>query len=248
MPLNYYNYFTEIEEHFVRRRGKHMYVSPLDWSLIEIWRHSGVPLNVALRGIDIAMDGFFRRPSRRGNKVNTLLFCHDSVMEEYQRHLEAHLGEDKQEDMPTAPAEGAEEAESDDGLETSRVLAFLNARITEIKALRAKQSDRGAVVETIDRVITRLEEVSQGLVGNTDADFEAVERDLTLLDGILVEGLRAIVEPEEMQAWEKEAKTELKVYRKRLPKETYTRILENFMRGKVHGHFNIGELSLFHLG
>ena len=29
--LNYYNYFTEIEEHFVRRRGKHLLISPMDW-------------------------------------------------------------------------------------------------------------------------------------------------------------------------------------------------------------------------
>ena len=90
--MNYYNYFTEIEEHFVRRRGKHLYVSPLDWSLIATWRDSGVPLHVALRGIDIAMDGFFARSQRIKTKVNTLLFCHDAVMTEYARHLESHHG------------------------------------------------------------------------------------------------------------------------------------------------------------
>ena len=90
--MNYYNYFTEIEEHFVRRRGKHLYVSPLDWSLIATWRDSGVPLHVALRGIDIAMDGFFARAQRIRTKVNTLFFCHDAVMSEYTRHLESHQG------------------------------------------------------------------------------------------------------------------------------------------------------------
>ena len=29
--FNYYNYFTEIEETFVRRRGKHLLLSPIDW-------------------------------------------------------------------------------------------------------------------------------------------------------------------------------------------------------------------------
>ena len=28
--LNYYNYFTEIEDTFVRRRGKHLLLSPID--------------------------------------------------------------------------------------------------------------------------------------------------------------------------------------------------------------------------
>ena len=36
--FNYYNYFTEVEETFVRRRGAHMLVSPLDWALIESWK------------------------------------------------------------------------------------------------------------------------------------------------------------------------------------------------------------------
>jgi len=50
--LNYFNYFTEIEDHFIRRRGKHILLSPLDWTLIETWREMGVLLHVALRGID----------------------------------------------------------------------------------------------------------------------------------------------------------------------------------------------------
>jgi hypothetical protein len=35
--LNYFNYFTEIEETFVRRRGKHLLLSPLDWDLMQTW-------------------------------------------------------------------------------------------------------------------------------------------------------------------------------------------------------------------
>jgi len=50
-----------------------------------------------------------------------------------------------------------------------------------------------------------------------------------------------------MAEWELEAKGELKVYRKRLPKETYQKILDNFLRSKIHRLFNVGELSLFHL-
>src|ERR687884_204513 len=52
--LNYFNYFTEIEDAFIRRRGKHLLVSPLDWSLMESWKEMGVPLHVVLRGIERA--------------------------------------------------------------------------------------------------------------------------------------------------------------------------------------------------
>jgi hypothetical protein len=35
---NYFNYFTEIEEHFQRRRGSLLLLSTIDWALIETWR------------------------------------------------------------------------------------------------------------------------------------------------------------------------------------------------------------------
>ena len=41
---NYFNYFTEIEEHFQRRRGSVLLLSTLDWALIETWREAGIPL------------------------------------------------------------------------------------------------------------------------------------------------------------------------------------------------------------
>ncbi|PYV17610.1 MAG: hypothetical protein DMG07_05360, partial [Acidobacteria bacterium] len=78
-------------------------------------------------------------------------------------------------------------------------------------------------------------------------DEESMERDLAILDEALVQELRAALPPEQIKAWEEEARKELKVYRKKLPKETYHKITENFMRRKVHRHFEIGELSLFHL-
>ena len=41
---NYFNYFTEVEEHYCRRRGTHLQVSTLDWALIETWKDAGLPL------------------------------------------------------------------------------------------------------------------------------------------------------------------------------------------------------------
>jgi len=46
---NYFNYFTEIEEHFQRRRGTLLLLSPLDWALMETWKDAGIPLEAVLR-------------------------------------------------------------------------------------------------------------------------------------------------------------------------------------------------------
>ena len=54
---NYFNYFTEVEEHFQRARGTALFLmSPLDWALIESWKNAGVPLTAVLRGIDTAFE------------------------------------------------------------------------------------------------------------------------------------------------------------------------------------------------
>lgn len=64
---NYFNYFTEIEERYLRRRGGGLLLSTLDWALIETWKDAGIPLEAVLRGIDEAFDKYDQRPSKTKN-------------------------------------------------------------------------------------------------------------------------------------------------------------------------------------
>jgi len=243
--MNYYNYFTEIEEHFVKRRGKHLLVSPIDWSLIATWRESGIPLHIALRGIDRAMDAFHARPQRSGSKVSSLFYCHDSVMTEHTGYLESRVG--------VSSAEGAEPGElgggkgGDHGPDKKSIMEFMEIKIHEIEELERKHTLVEEAAASVERVLIRLKEILASLGEEQGAEFESLERDLGILDEILVSGLRTAIPAEKMAEWEQEAKRDLKIYRKRLPKETYAKILDNFLRSKVHRWFDIGELSLFHL-
>jgi hypothetical protein len=245
--MNYDNYFTEIEEHFVRRRGKHLFISPMDWSLIAAWRDSGVPLHVALRGIDRAMDSFFAKQSRCESKVSSLFYCHATVMEEYARHMESHLGEGPAESTGTAAADQPAQAGEPEGPDKEAILHFLSARILEIRALPGKLSAVEGAAEGITRIILRLEEIVSNLETDRQVNFESLDRDLAILDETLVGELRAAIAPELTASWEQEARKELKVYRKKLPKETYVKILENNLKTRTHRHFSVGELSLFHM-
>lgn len=238
--MNYYNYFTEIEEHFVKRRGRHLLISPMDWALIATWRDAGVPLHIAVRGIDIAMDGFYARQHRPGSKINSLCYCHDSVMTEFAAHLESHVGES----TPDTQSASVDPEAAKEGPGIEETTGLISARISEIKAVSAKQYPESAA-EGLDRVLARLEEVQKSR--ESGVDTEAMERDLGIIDDLLVAELRTLVSPEEALEWEKEARKELKVYKKRLPKETYEKIHKNFVRDKIHRKFRIGELSLFHL-
>ena len=88
---NYFNYFTEIEEHFQRRRGTLTLLSPLDWALMEIWKDAGIPLEAVLRGIDATFDKWERRP-RRTRKVNGLAYCAQEVLAAAEEMKEAAVG------------------------------------------------------------------------------------------------------------------------------------------------------------
>ena len=87
---NYFNYFTEIEEQFQRRRGGILLLSTLDWALIETWKDAGIPLEAVLRGIDGAFERYEKRPTPR--KVNSLAYCAQEVLAAAEEMKEAAVG------------------------------------------------------------------------------------------------------------------------------------------------------------
>ena len=107
---NYFNYFTEIEERFQRRRGTVLLLSPLDWALMETWKDAGISLEAVLRGIDVTFDKWDRRP-RKTRKVNGLAFCAQEVLASAEEMKEAAVG---------APSS----RHDDSGLEHSEVTAY----------------------------------------------------------------------------------------------------------------------------
>lgn len=72
--MNYFNYFTEIENFYQSKRESFTLISTLDWVLIENWKEQGIPLEIVLKGIERA----FSRSKRR---INSLAYCIRAVEE-----------------------------------------------------------------------------------------------------------------------------------------------------------------------
>ncbi|HZC66390.1 MAG TPA: hypothetical protein VE545_07435, partial [Candidatus Dormibacteraeota bacterium] len=89
---NYFNYYTEIEEYFWKKRGAHLLVSPLDWAIMETWQRAGVPLEAVLRGIDRAVESYARSRRGTGKALKTLAYCTDAVLEAAEEMNEAATG------------------------------------------------------------------------------------------------------------------------------------------------------------
>jgi phage shock protein A len=83
--FNYFNYYTEIEDHFRAARGSGLFLlSPLDWALIETWKENGIPLAAVLRGIDRAFEKWHAKKSKT-HQINSIAYCAQAVMEEARR-------------------------------------------------------------------------------------------------------------------------------------------------------------------
>src|SRR6476469_2449602 len=102
-PSNYFNYFTEIEEHFQRARGTSLFLlSPLDWALVESWKNAEVPLEAVRCGIDSAFEKW-RAKRSRAQLVNSLAFCSQAVLTEAQRLADAGSAKPAKQEAPPFP-------------------------------------------------------------------------------------------------------------------------------------------------
>src|SRR5438045_9421268 len=91
---NYFNYFTEIEEYFWKKRGAHLLVSPLDWAIMEAWQKAGVPLEAVLKGIDRAGESYGGARRGAGRPLKSLAYCAGAGEEAEEDELEAEGGTD----------------------------------------------------------------------------------------------------------------------------------------------------------
>jgi hypothetical protein len=249
-PLNYFNYFTEVEEEFVRRRGKPLLISPMDWALVESWKNAGIPLHIVLRAINQAFDGYdARAPKHR--KVNSILYCEQQVESTFAEYRLAQVGGDP---APTGSAEPGQvgQSESSDKQEAfpkDVLSAFLSRCDAElaIAASRAATSGLRALENAIDRGRTRLKEIISEVEGSPRVNAEALERDLDGIDRIVLEGVREGLGEEEMKSLRAEAQSHLRSYRKKMDKAIYEQTVQNFISRRLRELNNIPRMSLFYL-
>ena len=231
--LNYFNYFTEIEERFQQRRGSLLLLSTLDWALIETWREAGIPLEAALKGIDAAFDKYETRQKRaRMRRINGLAWCAQAVMEAAEELREASAG--------TAREETAGERES--GFEQARVAAHLESAAAALDAALVAP-------EACKATATRLRELAaaaQGAEGQTQ-NLEALERTLTVLEEKLFAALTAAAPEELLVGLKEHAARELAPYRSRMGAVQLRQVERQFVQKQLLVHYSLPRLSLFYM-
>lgn len=226
---NYFNYFTEIEEHFQRRRGTILLLSTLDWALIETWKDAGIPLEAALRGIDAAFERWERRPSKT-RKVNGLAYCAQEVLAAAEEMKEAEVG--------TARAE-----KPDAGFAPEGIAAYMERNASVIAAARAglPEISRPLAAETAQSL--------RGLSGEIKlrAGLEDLERRLTVLEDKLFASLLAATPDEQLLAVRTEADRELAPYRRNMSAPQIEQLQKQYVHKRLLERYGLPRLSLFYM-
>ena len=237
--MNYFNYFTEIEERFQQRRGSLLMLSTLDWALIETWREAGVPLEAVLRGIDDAFDKHdaqrLRAGARRQRKVYGLAWCSQAVLEAVTQSRDAAIGA-----APAAPET------RDSGFEAARIVRYLNRNAALL--LRAApgllEPATTAVADTADR-LTQLAATASST--DSPANLEDVDRTLTVLEEKLFAALLTATPEAELTALRAQADRELAPYRGKMQAVQIKQVQQQFLQKRLLEARALPRLSLFYM-
>jgi hypothetical protein len=233
---NYFNYFTEIEEYFWKKRGAHLLVSPLDWAIMETWQKAGVPMEAVLKGIDRAFESYGRSRRGAGKPLKSLAYCTDAVLQAAEDALEAAAG--------SAPKNGREVKEPFPCEELKVYLARNAARVAA-----AARKDEGRNPE----MAARLTEIAESVRGSAllldspaKLDFEDLERRLTVLDDKISALVMTHATEDLLLRIRREVDGQLSAYRRKMKAEQLALVEKKYTQKRLLEEFGLPRLSLYY--
>ena len=216
---NYFNYFTEVEEHFQRARGTGLFLlSPLDWALIESWKNSGIPLEAVLRGVDEAFEKWRSRKVKT-QMVNSLAFCAQAVLTQ-AKLMDGSL-------QPKARKESAPPFTVD---ELRRYLE------TNAQAL---PPDLSAIADSLRALSAEAEQHY--------LDLESLEQRLTVLEEKMTAAARLRQTEEELLEARRELERQLRPYRGKMTADQLVMLERQYLERNLLERLKLPRLSLFYM-
>jgi len=232
---NYFNYFTEIEEHFLKRRGGGLLLSTLDWALIETWKDACIPLEAVLRGIDATFDHYDQRPSKT-RKINGLGFCSQEVLAAAEDMKEAAVG--ASEAKPEKPA----------AFQITEIADYFRRNAKQMQAAKVPQSSNVSSEVLVREAAATLNQLAADLEKSAALPrLEDLERRLTVLEEKLFAALLASTPDDEIVNVRAQAVRELASYRRKMPAAQIDQLLKQYLQKRLLEKYGLPRLSLFYM-
>ena len=217
--LNYFNYFTETEEHFQRARGTSLFLlSPLDWALLESWKNSGVPLEAVLRGIDAAFEKWRARKVKT-QMVNSLAFCAQAVLAEAQ--------------IMAGTAQPRPKREAAPPFELDRLRSYLENNAAAVDSAHPE------IAASLRKLAAEAEQHY--------SDLESLEQRLTVLEEKMVAAARAQQTVEQALQSRQELDRQLRPYRGKMTADQLSMLEKQYLERNLLEKSGLPRLSLFYM-
>jgi hypothetical protein len=215
------DYCRELESYLCRKNDGHLIriVGPA-FEQVCAWAERGIPLKLAMRGIDRYFERYYSKgPRRRPVRIE---FCEADVLDVFDEWRRA-VGVS----VANAADSAAEEATDRIPNPESRIPAgardslpaHLERVIARLTALRAG-SDR-ALDSTLDDAVRELDAARAKSKSVRGAARDTLIERLQQLDGSLIDALRRRLDARALQQLSEEADEELKPFRARMPADAY---------------------------
>jgi len=223
--VNYFNYYTEIEDTFIRRRGKHLFLSPLDWAMIDGWKERGIPLHIVLRSIEAVFDVFDRQPPGT-RTIKSLFYCREEIEIQHREWLNSQTGK----------GADAENTASGGDFTVERIAKHIDDCSEKLRNCTVERLSEG-----IQRALTHLSEIKANL---TD-DLDTVDKTLGDVEKLLDRTLLENWEPNHLAGLEASIKTQLKPYKSEMEPEKYRQTYELMLMKQLRDEAGIPRLGLY---
>jgi hypothetical protein len=238
--LNYFNYFTEIEEYFWQKRGAHLLVSPLDWAIVETWQKAGIPLSAVLKGIDRAFESYSRsRRAAGGRQLKSLSYCVDAVLEAADEEKETASG--------TGPVVTSAKKE-EESFSREALRMFFNRNVERFSAAAAAvRRAQPELASRMEDTCMRVTEVLTLVDSPSALNLEDLERRLTVIEEKLTAALTSGAPEEFLLDIRREMDHQLAPYRRKMNSAQLSQLERQYMQKRLWERYNLPRLSLFYL-
>ncbi len=235
--MNYFNYFSEIEETFIRRRGRNLLLSPLDWALIETWQERGIPLRIVLRGIEKVFDGVDKQTAQK-RTVKSLIYCREEIEAQYAEWLKTQVGKNGDGKVQSPKSEVQNPKSPDSNLFSDEAIsAHLEKVSADLK--KAGQKSEAELRETLENVLRQLVNLK-----HNSQDTESLEKSLEKFDALIDQSLLKNSETGKLKV---EIEKQIASYRGKMESEVYRRTFDLMLLKRLRERAEIPRLSLFFL-
>jgi hypothetical protein len=238
--FNYFNYFTEIEEYFWRKRGAHLLVSPLDWAILETWQQAEIPISAVLKGIDRAFESYQRsKRGQSGRQLKSLAYCVEAVLDAAEEEKEALAGAGPSSESTS----GKTESFSREDLKK-----FFTQNIEQLnRAANKLGAQQIALAPRLLDASAKLEEMLPLLDSPAHLDLEDLERRLTICEDKLSTALSVSASDELLLNIRRDLDRQLAPYRRKMTATQLADLERRYTQKRLFEAASVPRFSLFYL-